>query len=111
MPNNKGIPNENYCNIKQNSSTYVNVQGIELEVYEGEDYVKMENEDEYIDLDQGHAQHSTTASHHTVASIICNNNRYGNDNVYVDLEQVPNQIRGRVQYSRNEIYGDNDILN
>ena len=39
--------------------------------------------------------------------IICNNNRYGNDNVYVDFEQLPNQNRGRVQYSRNGIY-DNE---
>ena len=108
MPSTKYILNENDCNIKQTSSTYVNVQGIELEVYEGEYYVKMETDDEYIDLDQGHEHHSTNASHHTVASIICNTNRYGDDNVYVDLEQVPNQIRGRVQYSRNEIYDNDD---
>ena len=107
MPHKKDIPNENNYHIKQTSSTYINVQGIELEVYEGEDYVKMENEDEYIDTDQRQEQHSTNASHHTVASIICNNNRYGNDNVYVDFEQVPNQNRGRVQYSRNGIY-DNE---
>ena len=107
MPNTKEIPNENNYHIKETSSTYVNIQGIELEVYEGDDYLKMENEDEYIDTDQRQEQHSTNASHHTVASIICNNNKYGQDNVYLDFEEVPNQNRGRVQYSRNGEY-DNE---
>ena len=107
MPNTKDIPNENSYHIKQISSTYVNIQGIELEVYEGEDYVKMENEDEYLDTDQRQEQHSKNASHHTVASIILNNNKYGQDNVYLDFEQVPNQNRSRVQYSTNGIY-DNE---
>ena len=109
MPNTKDIPNENNYHIKQISSTYVNVQGIELEVFEGEDYVKMENEDEHIDTDQRQEQHSMNASHHTVASIVYNNNRYGNDNVYVDFEQVPNQNRSRVQYSRNGIYENDNV--
>ena len=107
MPHKKDIPNENNYHIKQTSSTYINVQGIELEVYEGEDYVKMENDDEYLDTNQRQEQYSTNASHHTVAGIICNNNKYGHDNVYLDFEQVPNQHRSRVQYSRNGIY-DND---
>ena len=103
------IPNNINCQTLD-SNTYVNLEEIELEVYEGEGYVKMETEDEYIDTDQPQERQSINQNHYTVASIICNNNRYGNDNVYVDFEQVPNQNRGRVQYSRNGIY-DNEIDN
>ena len=106
MPISNDIPNNINCHTLD-ASIYVNVEGIELEVYEGEDYVKMETEDEYIDTDQSQERQSINQNHHTVASIICNNNRYGNDNVYVDFEQLPNQNRGRVQYSRNGIY-DNE---